>query len=121
MKKEFVTYDIAKKLKKLGCNVKSTFGMETALYTTKGELIFYANYGVMGSGLDENYIPAILWQQAEDWLAKQNVLVYPDHSNGYWIGVVEYAKGYYETDETNKYRSRELSVLKAIEICKNTL
>lgn len=68
MKKDFVTYEIALALKDLEFNKISRFGSEASLYNSKGEHVFYSNYGFMYSGLSDGYISAPLWQQVIDWL-----------------------------------------------------
>lgn len=76
MKKQFVTYEIALKLKELGFDEISRFGQETSLYTEEGKHTFYANYGFMGSGLSGGYIYAPLWSQIIDWFReKQNICI----------------------------------------------
>jgi len=74
MQKEFVTYEIALKLKELGFDEISRFGQETSLYTKERKHTFYANYGFMGSGLSGGYIYAPLYQQVIDWLFSKNLL-----------------------------------------------
>lgn len=68
MDKQFVTFEIAKKLKELGFDEISRFGQETSLYDKDGNFMFYSNYGFMYSGLNGGYIKAPLWQQVVEWL-----------------------------------------------------
>lgn len=110
MKKQFVTYKIALKLKELGFNEKSKFGQETSLYDKNGNHVFYSNYGFMGSGLGDNYIHAPLWQQCIQFLKTKGVLVVE-----LWDGW-EYGR----KDEDLYYcETLEKAVLKAIKLCKS--
>ncbi len=61
MKDQFVTFEIAEKLKELGFNEECF-----SFYWT--DKVFYENvyYGVRGNG--ESTISAPLWQQAIDWI-----------------------------------------------------
>lgn len=73
MEKEFVTYDIAIKLKELGFN-ENCFGY----YKNNNTLIWFAgNIGVDHWNLpDIDDIPAPLWQQVIDWFRiKHNINV----------------------------------------------
>ena len=129
MKDQFVTYEIALKLKKLGFNEISRFGQETSLYTKEGKHTFYANYGFMGSGLRGGYIYAPLWQQTIDWFKeKYNIHIEITHhvteqyDINYKYYVIKnpvdciecYENAYYKTYE----KVREQAILKAIELCK---
>ena len=121
MKKQFVTYEIALKLKKLGFNEISRFGQETSLYTKEKKHTFYANYGFMGSGLSGGYIYAPLYQQVIDWFREKHDIT---------IDVAEIYKGLgnyhfalnltWEYFEGDYYEAREQAVLKAIKLCKNS-
>ena len=76
MEKQFVTYEIAIKLKEIGFDKISRFGNETSLYNKDGKFTFYCNYGFMYSGLNDRYIYAPLWQQVEEWLEEQQIYIY---------------------------------------------
>ncbi len=65
---DFVSYKQAKILKKNNFNIRPNFGSQTSLYDKKGNHVFYTNYGVMGSGLNEGYIYAPLKTQLFKWL-----------------------------------------------------
>ena len=126
MTEQFVTYEIALKLKELDFDEISRFGNQTSLYTKEGKHTFYANYGFMYSGLSDGYIYAPLWQQIIDWFREQYELSleYNVCSNGLYnvdIHSITNSKfGYSVTVEINQldfYNAREQSILKAIEIC----
>ena len=138
MKKQFVTYEIALKLKKLGFNEISRFGQETSLYTKEGKHTFYANYGFMGSGLSGGYIYAPLWQQVIDWFRdKHNTNIEPIRFPNIlkWGFVVtdmtiipkqqtlrENINMSLKVTDVRRFdtfeESREQAILKAIELCK---
>jgi len=120
MKKQFVTYEIAKSLKELGFDEKCL-----GYYRNPDEFFITEN----GRGFNYNKaswaISAPLWQQVVDWFDKvYNLLI-----------VVKYDKIYgYKWDIRGKknkplYRcavtyqrlcdAREESILEAIELCKN--
>ena len=126
MTEQFVTYEIALKLKELGFDEISRFGNQTSLYTKEGNHTFYANYGFMYSGLSDGYIYAPLWQQVIDWFREQYKLSleYNVCSNGLYNvdihSIINSKFGYSVTVEINQldfYNAREQSILKAIEIC----
>lgn len=129
MKEQFVTYKIALALKELGCNIISTFGMETALYDGARKLVFYANYRVMGSGSDGGYIPAILWEQVIDWFLEEKEIII----NYSAVFISGYLSPYYRVSTKNNNgatsekiyteftdtinEAKEKAILKAIELC----
>lgn len=137
MEKQFVTYEIALAIKELGFDKIFRFGSDASLYNSKGEHIFYSNYGFMSSGLSDGYISAPLWQQIIDWFReKHNLLIHspkPDEwNNGKWAVKINsldnsiiIAKFGSQPDWDiyrciNSYEeAREQVVLKAIELVKN--
>ena len=124
MKKQFVTYEIALKLKELGFDEKCS-----AVYRT-GRL-----YPILGfekiNSLKQSVIAAPLWQQVIDWFREQHLLmlsVFDSNTQNKFgfIGNVIFTyplvlnsskpliNMYYET----YYEAREQMILKAIELCK---
>jgi hypothetical protein len=67
MENEFVTYDIAKNLKKLNFNEKC-FGW----FRKQGNISFFNPKKLNGNNIDiqrfDEYVKAPLWQQVLDWL-----------------------------------------------------
>jgi hypothetical protein len=123
MQKEFITYEQAVDLESIGFDIRPDFGNQTFLYGREGRHIFYTNYGVMGSGLDDGYIYAPTFSQSFRWFReKYNIIsstrthfneeffyeIYVDAMN-------EITSGYYNT-----YEEAELACLnKLIEIVKD--
>lgn len=130
MKKYFVTYEIALALKELGFDEISRFGSETSLYNSKGEHIFYSNYGFMYSGLSDGYISAPLWQQVIEWFRNiHNIHIsIPNYYDGWRIDIRGFKQNI-DVEYHSKpgmcledyYEAREQAILKAIEIIKNKL
>ena len=82
MKNEFVTYDIALKLKELGFDENTLCAFETYMDNSyrlcmpankHRYLEFYKKY----SGKNLHLIKAPLWQQVEEWLIKE-IGIHPD-------------------------------------------
>lgn len=112
MEKEFVTYEIALKLKELGFDEYCL-----GFYTTWKELLFYVND-------KESYIrdkkqilcDAPLWQQTIDWLWKEHkILVFP-----YWVPdktqTIMWVTQFIQVDY---WSTKDQAILKALELCKN--
>ena len=77
MNKEFIPYQQALDLESIGFDIRPDFGNQTSLYDREGRHIFYTNYGVMGSGLDDGYIYAPTFSQAFRWFReKYNMISY---------------------------------------------
>jgi hypothetical protein len=123
MNKEFIPYQQAVDLESIGFNIRPDFGNQTSLYGREGRHIFYVNYGVMGSGLDDGYIYAPTFSQAFRWFREKynlfgevNIRTYfiYDISNDEFEMIKQYDK------LTNTYEEAELECLKKlIEIVKN--
>lgn len=132
MKKQFVTHDIALKLKELGFNEECF-----SAYTEDGGLMDieeYSNYDKIGE-LDGHsyYIFCLtpLWQQVIDWFReKYNLCIEiqcPQREFDFYSWTIheplgindeEYNCKTYEDGFTNNYyKSREKAILKAIELC----
>lgn len=127
MKEQFVTYEIALKLKELGFDEISRFGQETSLYTKEGKHTFYANYGFMGSGLSGGYIYAPLWQQVEQWFRDKYNMHITILKGNYSNNEINDQLCYYYSipgklgmcyNRYNTYEeAREQAILKAIKLC----
>ena len=119
MKKEFVTYEIALKLKELGFD-------EECLGAFISENIF-----LFGESSQVNYMkwdaPAILWQQATSFLFEKFNFYYPylrlevySDESGVWVWNCDYP-----VDEDNdaiefEFKDKEDMILKAIELIEKT-
>lgn len=80
MKEELVSFETAQLAKKKGFNLSCKYGIETSLYTNKGEHVYYSNYGFFGSGLSGSYIKAPTQAALSKWLREEyniNVWVIP--------------------------------------------
>lgn len=125
MKKEFCTYEIAKKLKDLGFNEPcfGNYGNENAWMCDMGVGSFHRVDHT--NSKDCGYaISAPLWQQAIDWLEKKYD-IYIELSRTYVRGYYTYEyfinihNSLYSLDSS--YKARELSILKAIELITNNM
>lgn len=130
MKNQFVTYEIALKLKELGFDAKCfmIFNEDKELEecinvnTCKLHLKDYNNF----KGLP-NIISAPLWQQVIDWLIeKYNIHIYIDFYDGLYGFAIKLNKeklynrcGSFEPGFKNYPEAREQAILKAIELCQN--
>jgi hypothetical protein len=70
-----VLFKTAKLLLKKGFNWYDRHGMETSLYSKKGDHVYYANYGMMGSGISEGYISAPLQTTVQKWVRHEHKLL----------------------------------------------
>jgi len=127
MNKQFVTYEIALKLKELGFNEKCL-----GYFNRKGELICGINVSdeaflFTNIGKAPNCCLAPLWQQVIDWFREKyniHIWIYYDmvFENSYYQIRHEINKSEYNhycndhIDKTNFNKSREQSILKAIEL-----
>lgn len=147
MKEQFVTYEIASKLKELG------FGMDDYLqlpfyYDKEGNLHlmevwvskkynpspnhlgtdtiddFDAKIGWVDNSLDEIYL-APLWQQVIDWFRDKHNIHISIKSDlaritAYqYIIATDYILNEYGIMNDSYYQVRKQAILKAIELCKN--
>ena len=125
MNKEFIPYQQALDLESIGFNIRPDFGNQTSLYGKEGRHIFYTNYGVMGSGIDEGYIYAPTFSQSFRWFReKYNLKPQMTTSWGEWdfyIPESEYNDiPIRESSDSWNYDDAELACLKKlIEIIKN--
>jgi hypothetical protein len=111
MEKQFVTYDIALKLKELGFNEECL-----GHYSINGKL-HKLHYGTCGSSKQTEFeILAPLWQQILFWLDKNhNCRIYATSED--WSLFYEDQSQYYVTSlNTTIYEKWEQAILKAIEL-----
>lgn len=131
MKKEFVTYKIALKLKELGFNEECFGFYKTSLNDTDPELnIIVCNYnsGKYITIPEEFHEDAPLWQQAIDFFREKydiHVSV-PNYYDGWKIDIRGFKQninlGYQSKPGLcleNYYDAREEAILKAIELVQN--
>lgn len=121
MKEQFVTFDIALKLKELGFN-KPCMG----LYYIKDKEFVKTNYSSSNNIITNDIIvDAPLWQQAIEWIReKYNYHISTYRLNNKWCGdVYDILRQCYVTTSAfdgitfNKYEeSRESAILKALEL-----
>jgi len=124
MKEQFVTYEIAVKLAKLGFNEPCWFQFDEDgnLDWCYSEMKIETTEVTIRSG----YL-APLWQQAIDWFRekfKHHIEIQsPDYQNEndfYWtIHVVKKIGVFGDGSSDNYYEAREQAILKAIELCQN--
>ena len=125
MNKEFIPYEQSVDLESIGFDIRPDFGNQTSLYTKDGRHLFYTNYGVMGSGIDEGYIYAPTFSQAFRWFReKYNLKPQMTTSWDEWdfyIPESEYNDiPIRESSDSWNYDDAELACLKKlIEIVKN--
>lgn len=113
MKEQFVTYDIALKLKELGFNEKC-LGFYGGGFKSAEKSFELNNNDDATRFRQNNGLKAPLWQQAIDWLKlSHNICVTqtPSIVVDSWIVVTSDSKTIFSG-------SKEQSILKAIELCK---
>jgi hypothetical protein len=124
MKKQFVTYAIALKLKKLRFNEKCLGGYNGQ--TLVHEIYFSCKNS--DEWYKANYMAtAPLWQQVFDWLReKHNIVITPDVSvltkNAYFHIQTDNGLGFWSNDQShplNYYAARALAVTNALKLIKN--
>lgn len=113
MKKQFVTYDIALKLKELGFD-EECFGYFIRKYKEfkliEGDLFSNNTY----TGAENFLICAPLWQQAIDWLSlKHNITIRPClFSDQFQLHRLEWSEYDFLV-----YENREQAVLEGVKSC----
>ena len=119
MKEQFVTYEIALKLKELGFDEKC-FGYYSEQHDKTKLLCLYQEEDYF----DEIRLEAPLWQQVIDWLREKYNLyisIEANFSKKRWYFVVgnlwEYNSGSFFDDFKTHYEAKEQAILKAIELC----
>jgi hypothetical protein len=68
MEEQIVSFETAKLAEEKGFNFLQSFTHVTSLYDKKGDHVYYTNYGMMGSGLDDGYISAPTQAFLQKWL-----------------------------------------------------
>lgn len=131
MEEQFVTYEIALKLKELGFDEEVLATYDTDKLDTKNDLKIFAfsvpNKGIFEEGFKRGWcIKAPLWQQVIDWFRENHqILTNPlIEIKGVYSWVIAWPISSYEVETEhiqaeNWYRAREYAILKAIELCKN--
>lgn len=118
MKRQFVTYDIALKLKELGFN-EECIGFYY-LYESKEHFLISTVYNTNSSWEDKISMSAPLWQQVVDWLREKHDIVIDiarihNNSDNYHFAI----NLQWEYHEGDYHQAREQAILKAIERIKN--
>jgi len=121
MKEQFVTYEIALKLKELGfdepclaCYIDKQLHLEQPDYLRSQKKADY----IFGP---QNVILAPLWQQVIDWFREEYKIridvseIYPEADNYHYA--INLGWSYFEG---TYYQAREAAILKAIELWKET-
>jgi hypothetical protein len=110
MKDQFVTYEIAKRLKKLGFN-EQCFG----LIKPDNNLIIEDQYlYITNIDVHNENCAAPLWQQAIDWLReKHNLIVWFDPNGREWALLTQKNVSYYPSEGT-----RQAAIEKALTLIK---
>ena len=122
MEKEFVTYEIALKLKELGFD-------EPCCALFRHERLFpILGFEIINS-IKQSVIAAPLWQQAIEFLSEQyNILIYIDFTpkESYFYRETKLGYSLYHIDseaenenKINFYEAREQAILKALELILN--
>ena len=134
MKEQFVTYEIALKLKELGFDEECLAYFNNDKYR---DLICTCENGMDGDFTVHHYsgdVNAPLWQQVIDWFDNKNIIIGIDINPGTLFYRVHLYKRYYHnpgrlvirkyflSGEFNNFISKEearkQAILKAIELCK---
>jgi len=71
---EIISFKTSKLAKKKGFDITSWFGNDASLYDKTGEHVYYSNYGLMGSGLSDDYIKAPTQTLLQKWLREEHNL-----------------------------------------------
>ncbi len=128
MENQFVTYEIAKKLKELGFNEWCL-----NIYQDGEELDVSGYYGfnnpVRNEKLKDDYPAAPLWQQVIDWFRMKhgihiNPSTYTESTDGeitgYYMGDIRHSSGeilcYGDGNYSSYERAREVGILEAIKL-----
>ena len=134
MKNQFVTYEIALKLKELGfdefcfahyCN--GDLITKTAILKSSTMQYYQQNNINPSNQYKDQKCTAPLWQQAIDWLReKYNIHIYIDFYDGLYGFAIKLNKeklynrcGSFEPGFKNYPEAREQAILKCIELLKN--
>lgn len=137
MEKEFVTYEIAKRLKELEFTTKDTFAFWVER-TVREKTFIRLSFGISDrDDRDEVLFIAPLWQQVIDWLRIEHELIIKVIPINDWFGVVSYGIGVkgkklsnqfheetfavdpYDFDLKTYEQAREAAILKALTLITN--
>lgn len=107
MNDQFVTYEIANKLKELGFNVPCL-----AVYGTNGEFEYthkISQFSPMSNSQSSSFLPtAPLWQQAIDWLREKygyHFELIPDEDTGEWYCISYYMLKMSDTNKEGPFKT----------------
>lgn len=67
-----VSFKVAQLAKRKGYNIIPRFSDIASLYDKKGNHVYYSNYGFMGSGVGDGYIPAPTQSDLQKWLREKH-------------------------------------------------
>lgn len=95
MKEQIISFKTAKLAKKKGYHITPRYGNEASLYSKSGEHVYYTNYGFMGSGLNDGYIPAPTQSLLQKWLREE-------HGMDLWFGECNPPNRYHVEDIVTK-------------------
>ena len=134
IKEQFVTYEIALKLKELGFD-KDCFA--SICTSHPNELIPYRGYPIEGNEdthfstinnltVSNMWIAVPLWQQVIDWFREKYkincVVGYTDDDKEEFMAIIDRPNqdiDYNMNPTESYYEAREQTILKAIELCQN--
>lgn len=74
MEDEIASYELCKIAQQKGFNIIQRYGNIASLYDSKGNHVYYSNYGMMGSGLSDGYISAPAIFLLQKWLREKHNL-----------------------------------------------
>lgn len=120
MKNQFVTYEIAKRLKELGFN-ELCFGW---YYLPEGKLMGLGSTEALtlnNKGSKKHFCSAPLWQQAIAWLLKTHQIrfkIEPTYGNKVEVFIYEIISWKYVGIFNSDEQAREAAIIKALELIK---
>ena len=72
MQEDIITLETAKLAVEKGFDIIPRYGSIASLYRKDGEHTYYTNYGFMGSGSSDGYIPSPTQALLQKWLRKKH-------------------------------------------------
>lgn len=132
MKEQFVTYEIALKLKELGFDepcfahflYKDNITYKRAIQLKSDKMLYYCQQNINPYNQYKEMCTAPLWQQVFDWLEEKfqlNIQIEYNETQKWWrYDIFDYSKKIDWTTEfeiETKLKAKEKSILKAIELC----
>lgn len=131
MKKQFVTHEIALKLKQLGFD-ENCFGYYNKLgilkYLGQPEPLGYDIEEMCNSMINSNYYSAPLWQQTIDWLREKHnisisVVHYGIYGHAFSINFIDNRNFSINPEYNNMTypKAREQAILKTLDLLNNDL